>query len=220
MSDHPTPDKMPTSDPNEKATPPDEVYEEFRKEVADDEGMPPPEVRLAQQQQMHDSLKDHVPQEVAQEGDLTSQVETLTRERDEYLDQWRRSTAEFQNYKKREDRLRSERERAANARLLKKLLPVLDDLQRASQHVPEALSNDDWVNGMLAIERKLWAVLEAEGVSTIEAEPGMDFDPEVHEALMTRESDDFHRDQIVDTLESGYRHESQVLRPARVVVAQ
>jgi molecular chaperone GrpE len=155
----------------------------------------------------------------AQES-LDEQLQKLERERDEYLDQWRRSAAEFQNYRKREERLRAERERSNSARQLRKLLPVLDDLQRASQHVPESFSNDDWVAGMLAIERKLWTLLEQDGVTIIPAEPGTPFDPNVHEALISQESDEIESGHIVSELERGYRLGDVTLRPARVSVAR
>lgn len=147
-------------------------------------------------------------------------IETLRRERDEYLDQWRRTTAEFQNFKKREERLRRERERAANAFLLRDLLPVLDDLGRGAAHVPEQLTDDDWVSGMLAIERKLMSILERHGVTTIESGPNEPFDPHVHEAITTQESTEVEQDHILQELERGYRHHDTVLRPARVIVAK
>ncbi|MDQ4074646.1 MAG: nucleotide exchange factor GrpE [Chloroflexota bacterium] len=151
---------------------------------------------------------------------LTERIGELERERAEYLDQWRRSAAEFQNYRKREERLRTERERSANARLLRKLLPVLDDLQRAARHVPEALQDDEWVQGTLAIERKIWNILEQEGVSRIEAEPGTEFNPNIHEALISQPSEEVESGQIIEEFEAGYRHHDNVLRPARVSVAQ
>ncbi len=156
----------------------------------------------------------------SEESVLTGRVAELEKQRDEYLDQWRRSAAEFQNFKKREERLRGERERGANLRLLRKLLPVMDDLQRAVQHVPDGFAGDDWVNGVLAIERKLWGVLEQEGVSAVDAQPGTPFDPTVHEALISVPSEQVESGQIVQELERGYRHNEMVLRPARVSVAQ
>ncbi len=153
-------------------------------------------------------------------GEGSARLAELERERDEYLDQWRRAAAEFQNYRKREERLRAERERNVNARQFRKLLPVLDDLQRATQHVPAELSEQEWTKGMLAIERKLWSLLEQEGVTTIDVQPGTPFDPNVHEALITTESDQVEPGQIVAELERGYRFQDTVLRPARVSVAK
>lgn len=144
----------------------------------------------------------------------------LQKERDEYLDQWKRSAAEFINYKKREERLRIERERSANQRVLKKLLPLLDDFRRAVQHRPEELVENEWVNGMLAIERKLWMVLEQEGVTVIPADEGMEFDPNIHEALISQEKEGMEAGFILSELERGYKQGDIVLRPARVIVSR
>jgi molecular chaperone GrpE len=145
---------------------------------------------------------------------------TLVKERDEFLDQWKRSAAEFINYKKREERLRLDRERSANQRVLKKLLPLLDDFRRAVQHRPEELVENEWVNGMLAIERKLWNVLEQEGVTPIAADTGTEFDPNVHEALISQEQEGVEAGQIISELERGYKHGDSILRPSRVIVSR
>lgn len=148
------------------------------------------------------------------------EIAQLSEERDQYLDQWRRSAAEFQNFKKREERLRLDRQRQANRQLIKKLLPVLDDLQRGAEHIPAELSDNDWVKGMLAIERKLWNILEQDGVSPIEVTPGVPFNPTIHEALMSLEHEEFETEQIIHELQRGYRHHDSILRPARVSVAR
>jgi len=160
----------------------------------------------------------------AQIGELQEQYEEkvsdLAKQRDEYLDQLRRRVAEFQNFKKRSERQRIERERQSNAKLLKQLLPILDDLQRAAQYVPVEIRGNDWVNGMLAIERKLWNVLEQSGLSVIEIEPGQPFDPNIHDALLSIDHDEFELGQIIQELQRGYRHSEFVMRPARVSVAR
>ena len=154
------------------------------------------------------------------EAALQEQIAGLQKERDDYLDQWRRSAAEFQNFRKREERLRLERQRSASERVVRQLLVVMDDLQRAAQHVPPEIAENDWVKGALAIERKLWAVLEQEGVSVIEAAPGTEFDPNIHEALLTEAHADIPAGDVVQELQRGYRLHDTVLRPARVSVAQ
>jgi molecular chaperone GrpE len=93
-------------------------------------------------------------------------------------------------------------------------------LQRAAQHAPAELTDDEWVKGMLAIERKLWNVLEQEGISLVEAKSGTPFDPNIHEALLTQPSDEIESGHIIDELERGYRHNDTILRPARVTVAR
>ncbi|MBA3533142.1 MAG: nucleotide exchange factor GrpE [Ardenticatenales bacterium] len=180
-----------------------------------------PEVEAAQTTEATDTEAPATePEGHSDEVSLAERLTALEKERDEYLDQWRRSAAEFQNFRKREERLRVERERSANTRVLKKLLPVMDDLQRAAQYVPQELTSNDWVNGMLAIERKLWSVLEQESVTTVDSAPGSSFDPTVHEALLSEDSEEVESGHITKELERGYRHGETVLRPARVAVAR
>jgi molecular chaperone GrpE len=151
---------------------------------------------------------------------LESDLAAARSQAEEYLDQWRRSAAEFQNFRKRQERERQEQIKLANAELLMRLLPVVDDLQRAIQHVPEDLEGNEWVNGVLLIERKLWSVLEQAGVQPIEAKPGAAFDPNVHDALMAEPSEEVETGHIIYELEPGYKLHERVLRPAKVVVAQ
>lgn len=144
----------------------------------------------------------------------------LTKERDEYLDQWKRSAADFINFKKREERLRLDRERGANQRVLRKLLPILDDFNRGAQHRPADLVENEWANGILAIERKLWSVLEQEGITPIDASAGTEFDPNLHDAIVSQEVEGAEAGTILTELERGYKHYDTVLRPSRVVVAK
>lgn len=151
---------------------------------------------------------------------LQAQLVAARRQADEYLDQWRRTAAEFQNFRKRQERERQELIRNANAQLLMRLLPVLDDLQRAAQHVPEELRDNEWVNGVLIIERKLWAVLEQAGVQPIAAEAGQSFDPHLHDAVVAEPSETVPSGHIIGELERGYKLHDKVLRPAKVRVAR
>lgn len=179
---------------------------------------------MSEQEQVQEEIKE-TPENSGTPGETPTvnwadERDALVKERDEYLDQWKRSAAEFINYKKREERLRLERERSANQRVLKKLLPLLDDFRRAVQHRPEELVENEWVNGMLAIERKLWTVLEQEGVTPIDAETGTEFDPNVHDALISQEQEGVEAGQILSELERGYKHGDSILRPARVIVSR
>lgn len=151
---------------------------------------------------------------------LEAELAAARSQADEYLDQWRRAAAEFQNYRRRQERERQELSRTANAQLMTRLLPVLDDLKRAAQHVPEALREDEWVSGVLMIERKLWSVLEQAGVQPIEAGPGTAFDPNLHDALLAEPSETIAEGDIVAELEPGYMLGDRVLRPAKVKVAR
>lgn len=179
---------------------------------------------MSEQEQIQEEVKDTPENGVnpseAPTVNWADERAALVKERDDYLDQWKRSAAEFINYKKREERMRLDRERSANQRVLKKLLPLLDDFRRGVQHRPEELVENEWVNGILAIERKLWTVLEQEGVTPIAAETGAEFDPNVHEALISQEQEGVEAGQILSELERGYKHGDSILRPSRVIVSR
>ena len=105
----------------------------------------------------------------------------------------------------------------ANARLIGKLLAVLEYFDRALDNVPPD-TDDAWVEGVRLVERKLRNVLEAEGVTPIEA-VGQPFDPNVHEAVVHEETADYPDNHVIDELQRGYRLHDRVLRPALVKVA-
>jgi molecular chaperone GrpE len=137
----------------------------------------------------------------------------------EYLDNWRRSIAELSNARKRMQREAEEHRAAASARVLEKLLPVVDDIDRAFAHVPEDQVETDWVNGFRMIQRKLHSLLESEGVTIILAE-GQPFDPAMHYAVTHEEADGFDDGEVIAELARGYRLNDKVLRPAMVRVAK
>lgn len=140
-------------------------------------------------------------------------------EADEYLDGWRRAQAEFSNYKKRQRAEQSKIRELANANLLRKLLPVLDDFERALATMPEGIAHLSWSQGLLMIERKLEAILETEGVEPIDTE-GEAFDPNYHEAVTHEEMPGYQDGQIIGEVQKGYVLGDRVLRPALVRVAK
>ena len=133
----------------------------------------------------------------------------------ENLDGWLRSQAEFVNYKKRIERDRSANYQTMKGDIVKRFLPVIDDLERALQNAPE----DPWVEGIQLIYRKLESVLEAEGITRIEAE-GADFDPNFHEAIAQAPSEVYESGQVIEVLQQGYMLAERVIRPATVRVAE
>jgi molecular chaperone GrpE len=134
----------------------------------------------------------------------------------ENLDGWQRAVAEFQNFKKRMERDRETDQAAMKADLIRKVLPILDDLERALQSRPP---EDAWFNGIELIQRKLQSVLEAEGVKRIEAE-GADFDPNFHEAISQEPVDGAESGRVVEVVLNGYMLGDRVVRPAQVKVAK
>jgi molecular chaperone GrpE len=149
--------------------------------------------------------------EAAEAPDLA----TLTAERDSYLDQLKRSLAEFANYRRRVDQERAQARELATRDLLRALVPIVDDFQRALAVVPDELRHHPWVQGVHLIERKLVALLDREGVTPIEA-LGKPFDPGLHEAVATEPGST--QNIVVEVYQTGYRHGQHLLRPAMVKV--
>lgn len=137
----------------------------------------------------------------------------------EYIDNWRRAAADFSNYRKRAEKDSSELTKFSNMLLISRLLPVLDDFERALQTLPEKLRDLTWIDGIMLIARKMRAVLEAEGVKPIEAE-GKPFDPNIHEAVIHEESDKHEEGIVISELQKGYMIHDKVLRPTLVKVAK
>ena len=156
-------------------------------------------------------------EQVSAEIDLLKrQIEVAEATASEYKDSWLRSQAEFQNYKKRLDRDNELMYVSMKADILKKVLPALDDLERALRNRPP---EDAWANGIELIARKLQNILESEGVKRIEAE-GEEFNPHFHEAISHEHNEDFESGHVIAVVQNGYMLGERVIRPALVRVAQ
>ena len=150
------------------------------------------------------------------------EAEELARKKDslaqDYLEHLKRLQADFENYKKREEKKKKEFLEFANEGLLSNLLGVVDNLERALQ-ATEGESNIEAIReGINHILREFHSVLSKEGVKPIEAK-GHKFDPYQHEAVMTVETEDYPAETVVEELRKGYYFKSKVLRPAMVKVA-
>jgi molecular chaperone GrpE len=152
--------------------------------------------------------------EQAAEPEL-DELDALRNENEELIDALQRLKAEFDNYRKRAARDQESLAARAGERIVKELLPVLDDLERAleaaEQHEEAKLEE-----GVTLVHRHLEQLLEREGLAPVETD-GM-FDPHVHEALLTQPSAS-EEGSVIEVLQKGYRLGDRVLRPARVVVA-
>jgi molecular chaperone GrpE len=155
----------------------------------------------------------------AQLEEARSEAEEHKRRADIYLDLAQRTQADFQNYKRRMEQERERLVKDANSDLLRRVLPVLDDLERALAHVPGELADDSWAHGVQLIDQKLNAVLEQEGLRRIGAE-GEPFDPHVHEAVAYEEHPEYGEGQVAGVYRPGYQLHERVLRPAQVAVAR
>lgn len=134
----------------------------------------------------------------------------------EYKDSWLRSQAEFQNYRKRLERDNEMLYISMKGDIIKKVLPALDDLERALQN---RRADDPWADGIELIARKLQNMLESEGVKKIEA-LGVEFDPKFHEAISHEPADGAKSGHVIGVVQNGYMLGERVIRPAMVRVAQ
>ena len=148
------------------------------------------------------------------DADAPTAEEEVDRMQERYL----RLAAEYDNYRKRTERERSESWLRAQADLAGRLLDPLDDLSRVTGDDGQEAGAEGVIEGVRLVERKLLKALEAAGLETVDAD-GTPFDPEVHEALMTVPAETPDEDDMVaDVFQQGYRFKGVLLRPARVRV--
>ena len=140
------------------------------------------------------------------------------REAQSNKDGWQRARAEFANYKKRIERERIEVFQRASLDTLKALLPIVDDFDRAFESLPEDISDNPWIGGVSMIQRKFVTLLEQYEVEAIDP-TGDVFDPNLHQAIGTDESDEVESGRVTETLQKGYRAGDKILRLALVKVA-
>jgi molecular chaperone GrpE len=150
---------------------------------------------------------------------LTEELEASQAKSEEYLAGLQRERAEFANYRRRTGEEREAMLGLAGEDLIRKVLALADDFDLAIEARPPEIAGDPWVEGVAAIDRKLRALLESEGVKQIDASPGTPFDPREHEAIATLPSAEHREGEIVEEIRRGYRLRDRVVRPALVAVA-
>src|SRR5438128_7850956 len=156
-------------------------------------------------------------EKVPTKAELHEQLATVERERDEYLNDLKRVAADFDNYRKRAARDQESLVARAGERLVKELLPVLDDLERALEAAADH-QEAKLEEGVRLVHRALAGLLAKEGLQEIETDGA--FDPHVHEALLAQPAEDAESGQVLQVLQKGYRLGDRVVRPARVIVAE
>jgi len=149
---------------------------------------------------------------------LQMSLDEMETKAEEYLDGWQRARAEFANYKKRVLRDHTEIHQSARGEVIKLYLDIADDLERALQEKPGDGDGEAWADGIEIIFQKLRTRLESEGIKPMNP-LGEEFDPNIHEALMKEESDEYESGQIIEVMQEGYWIGDKVLRPALVRVA-
>lgn len=140
---------------------------------------------------------------------------------EEYLDDLKRVQADFENYKKRMKQEERELYGHLTSQIVAELIPVLDNLHAASEHVPAESKNSPWVTGITYIEKQFEEVLRSHGVEPIDVKPGDPFDPSRHEAL-DHKATEGETDQplkIEKVIQKGYQIKDKLVRPAKVVVS-
>ncbi len=150
---------------------------------------------------------------------LRKELEEARIKSNEYLDGWQRARAEFANYKRRIEREQAQTYQNAAGKIIKNYLEILDDLERALKNRPKEGEGASWAEGIELIYRKLQAILEAEGIIPMQA-VGQPFDPNLHEAVVQEESDQYESGQVMEELKKGYMQGDRVLRPATVKIAK
>ncbi len=139
-----------------------------------------------------------------------------TEEVNEYQERYQRLLADFENYKKREEASKADFKKFAQSSLIEKLLPVIDNLDRALEKADE---DDAFVEGVIMTRKELMKILENEGLEEIESD-GCEFDHNIHQAVLAEENDEVEENHIIETFQKGYKLNGRVLRPAMVKVSK
>jgi molecular chaperone GrpE len=149
---------------------------------------------------------------------LRGELAEIEQKADEYLRLAQRTQADFINYRRRVEEERAQQTRDANVAYLLKLLPVLDDFERAMANAAPSDLESPWGQGVQLVERNLRGLLAAENLERIPAE-GAEFDPREHEAVGSQPTQDVPEGHVLHVVRQGYRKGDRVIRPAQVIVA-
>jgi molecular chaperone GrpE len=131
-----------------------------------------------------------------------------------------RTRADFENYRKRVDAEKSAAREAGQSSAILKLLPVIDNIERAIAYTPEELKDNKWVQGVSGLVKNLEKSLEGLNVARIDAKPGTEFNPELHEAIQFDEDAAGDKEVIAEELQAGYTRNGHPIRHAMVKVTR
>lgn len=147
---------------------------------------------------------------------LKKSLQEETEKAEKYLDQWQRTQADFDNYRRRTEQEKSELSQNTTCMVLANVLPVMDDLDRALGSIPESSANLPWIDGVKLIYKKFHAILESMGLEELCA-LGQPFDPALHEAVAHMEGDE---GKVINEVQKGYKLRNKLVRPSKVVVGK
>lgn len=186
-------------------------HEEEPVKVEIDEEQQDMELEMESEAPSIDELQEEVERQRVELEETRKQV---SEEHDRYL----RALADFSNYRRRHQDEYAQALQTGTREVILKMLPVLDNFERAVEASEQQHSYESLIEGVLLIQRQLNDLLEKEGVKPIEA-VGQEFDPMLHDAIMRVETDEYPENTIVEELQKGYIQDDKVLRPAKVKVA-
>lgn len=159
-----------------------------------------------------------VPETPDEAAALRQELDAAKAREAEYLDGWQRARAELSNARKRFQRDLEQAHDQAAGEVLLRLLPIVDDFERALAAVPANEAAQGWMAGVAMIHRKLQLLLEAQGVTQMEP-AGQPFDPMAHQAVTHEPSGAVPEGHVIEQVQKGYHHRERVLRPASVRVS-
>ena len=201
------------------------MAEEKKKRTEAAAGQPPAEDEVIQGEiveegpESEDNSEERNGMMAKEYQELTNELEQAQGKAKEFFEGWQRERADFANYKRRVERDQQALAQNIKGEIIKRYLPVLDDLERAMKGRPTEGPAANWADGIELVMRKLQSILESEGVRRIPAETE-EFNPNRHEAITYEESPDHESGQVIDVVQQGYMLGDRVLRPALVRVAR
>jgi len=170
-------------------------------------------------QLIEEEAKEEAVESLDELATLRQRLEEEQAKAKEYLDGWQRARAELANARKRWERESAQTYANALTDSVARLLPVVDDFERAIETLPDNLNGLTWIDGILMIYRGLQSLLEQQGVVPLEAEAGTPFDPTWHQAVTHEPHDTFEAGTIIGEYQKGYRLDDRIVRPALVRVS-
>ena len=160
--------------------------------------------------------QDYIEAEIVDEDEDEISEEVIEEDFNEFKDKYQRLLADFTNYKQREEASKADFKKFACSNLVEKLLPVLDNFDRA---IASASEDDPLIKGVIMTRDEMLRILENEGLEVIDSD-GEVFDYNIHQAVLSEESDEVESDHIIETFQKGYKLNNRVIRPAMVKVAK
>ena len=172
--------------------------------------------KIKDEEKLEEDIKENLEDEEVIDAEIVEDTEETSSDDNEYLEKYQRLMADFANYKQREEKSKADFKKFASSSLIEKLLPVLDNFDRA---LKDKDMEDPFVKGVIMIRDEFLKTLKSEGLEEIESD-GCVFDHNMHHAVMTEASDTVKEDYIIETFQKGYTLHGKVLRPAMVKVSK